>query len=192
MAFYKREELLEMGFATVGNNVFLSDKSSYYNCKNIHLGSNIRIDDFCVLSAGENGIYLHGYNHIACYCSLIGKGKIELKEFSGLSSKVAIYSSSDDYSGSALTNPTIPENYCNVVSGDVIIEKHGIIGAGSVILPKVTLNEGCSIGALSLVTKDCDEWSVYLGIPAKKIKNRKKDLLDKEILLKESSYVSNN
>lgn len=186
MAFYTRVQLLQMGFSYVGENVLISDKSSYYNCKNIYLGSNVRIDDFCVLSAGEGGIRLEGYNHIACYCSLIGKGKIELKEFVGLSSRVAVYSSSDDYTGSALTNPTVPEKYCNVISGDVILEKHVIVGAGSVILPKVTLKEGCSIGALSLVTKDCDEFSTYLGVPAKRIKSRKKTLLEKELQLKES------
>jgi acetyltransferase-like isoleucine patch superfamily enzyme len=185
MAFYTKENLIQMGFASVGDNVLLSDKSSYYNCKNIHLGSNIRIDDFCVLSAGDGGIYLEGYNHIACYCSLIGKGKIELKEFAGLSSRVALYSSSDDYSGAALTNPTVPEYYCNVISGDVIIEKHVIIGAGAVVLPKVTIGEGSSVGALSLVTKDCEEWSTYLGVPAKRIKSRRKTLLEKEIELKQ-------
>lgn len=192
MAFYTKEQLLDMGFLHVGENVLLSDKSSYYNCKNIYLGSNVRIDDFCILSAGEEGIFFTGYNHIACYCSLIGKSKIILGEFAGLSSRVAIYSSSDDYSGKALTNPTVPEKYCNVVSGNVIIDKHTIIGAGSVILPNVTLGQGCSVGALSLVTKNCDEWSTYLGIPAKKIKNRKRDLLEKEMLLKDEIHGSNN
>jgi galactoside O-acetyltransferase len=185
MAFYRKEELLEMGFLHVGDNVLLSNKSSYYNCKNIYLGSNIRIDDFCILSAGEGGIRLEGYNHIACYCSLIGKSKITLKEFAGLSSRVAIYSSSDDYSGAALTNPTVPEHYCNVISGDVIIGKHAIIGAGAVVLPNVTLNDGVAVGALSLVTKDCEEWSTYLGVPAKRIKNRRKTLLEKEKQLKQ-------
>lgn len=185
MAFYRKEELLEMGFHHVGDNVLLSKNSSYYNCKNIYLGSNIRIDDFCILSAGDGGIRLEGYNHIACYCSLIGKSKIEMKEFSGLSSRVAIYSSSDDYTGSALTNPTVPQRYCNVISGDVIIGKHAIIGAGAVVLPKVTLNEGVAIGALSLVTKDCESWSTYLGVPAKRVKSRRNTLLQKEKMLKE-------
>lgn len=180
MAFYKREELLEMGFAHVGENVLLSDKASYYNCKNIHLGSNVRIDDFCIISSGEFGIRFEGYNHVACYVSLIGKNLIQLKEFTCVSSKSAIYSSTDDYSGSALIGPTVPEEYRNVISGDVILEKHVIIGAGSVILPNVTLGEGVAVGALSLITKDCEEWSMYIGIPAKKIKDREKTLLQKE------------
>jgi dTDP-4-amino-4,6-dideoxy-D-glucose acyltransferase len=42
-----------MGFRHVGENCLLSDKASYYNCKNISIGSNTRIDDFSVLSTGD-------------------------------------------------------------------------------------------------------------------------------------------
>lgn len=184
MAFYTHDQLVKMGFPEIGENVLLSDKASYYNCKNIHLGSNIRVDDFCVLSAGEGGIYLEGYNHIACYSSLIGQGKIVMKKFAGLSSKVSIYSSTDDYTGSAMSNPTVPVELCNVKSGDVILEKHVLIGAGTVILPGVILHEGVAVGALSLINKSCESFSVYFGSPAKKIKNRKRDLLEKELLIK--------
>lgn len=180
MGFYKREELLEMGFAHVGENVMLSDKASYYNCKNIYIGSNVRIDDFCIISAGEYGIRFDGYNHIACYCSLIGKNLIRIKEFTCLSSKIAIYSSTDDYSGSALIGPLVPEEYRNVISGDVILERQVLIGCNTVILPNVNIGEGVSVGALSLITKDCEEWSIYVGIPVRRIKDREKTLLQKE------------
>jgi acetyltransferase-like isoleucine patch superfamily enzyme len=33
------------------------------------------------------------------------------------------------------------------------------------------------VGAMSMVTKSTEPWSVYFGIPAKKLKSRKKDLL---------------
>ena len=39
---------------------------------------------------------------------------------------------------------------------------------------------GTSVGALSLVRKKTEEWSIYLGNPAKKIASRKKDLLELE------------
>jgi galactoside O-acetyltransferase len=46
------------------------------------------------------------------------------------------------------------------------------------------LAEGTSVGALSMVTKSTEEWSVYSGVPAKKIKDRRRDLLalEKEYL----------
>ncbi len=180
MAFLTEEQIKVMGFLSVGKNCLLSDKASYYNCNNIIIGNNVRIDDFCVLSAGIGGIEIGSHIHIAVYSSLIGAGKIVLKDFCNISSKVAIYSSNDDYSGQFMTNPTVPSQYTNVMSSDVIVGKHVIVGSGSVILPGVTLEIGVAVGALSLVNKNCTEFSVYMGTPAKKIKVRKRDLLELE------------
>ena len=44
-------------------------------------------------------------------------------------------------------------------------------------MPGVTLGEGTSIYAMSLVTKSTESWSIYFGIPAKRLKSRKRDLL---------------
>jgi len=180
MAWLTDKQITEMGFASFGKNVLLSDKASYYNCKNIRLGNNIRIDDFCVLSAGVGGIDIGNYIHIAVFSSLIGAGNISLADFSNISSKIAIYSSNDDYSGAAMTNPTVPTEFTNVHHADVKIGRHVIIGAGSIILPGVTLEEGVAVGALSLVKKDCQAFGIYTGSPAKKIGERKHDLLELE------------
>lgn len=178
MAFLTEQQLYDMGFASLGKNVLISDKASIYGASNIHIGDNVRIDDFCILSAGKGGIEIGSYIHIAVYSSLIGAGKIMLSDFSNISSKVAIYSSNDDYSGEYMTNPMVPEKYTNITHADVAIGKHVIIGSGTVVLPGITLHEGVAIGALSLVTKDCEAFGIYAGAPAKKIKNREKRLLD--------------
>jgi galactoside O-acetyltransferase len=180
MAWLTNEQLEAMGFARVGRNVMLSDKASYYNCKNIRIGNNVRVDDFCVFSAGIGGIDIEDYVHIAVYSSLIGAGNISLAEFSGVSSRVSIYSSNDDYSGTTMTNPTVPSEFANVQHADVKIGKHVIIGAGSIILPGVTLEEGVAVGALSLIRKNCQSFGIYMGIPAKRIGERKRDLLELE------------
>ena len=101
--------------------------------------------------------------YIAAYCGLYGRGGIEMEDFSTLSSRVAIYSSNDDYSGGALTNPTVPEEYRNVEYAKVIINKHCIIGSGTIILPGVEIGEGTAVGAMSLCNTDIEEWSVYAG-----------------------------
>jgi dTDP-4-amino-4,6-dideoxy-D-glucose acyltransferase len=175
-----RLQLESMGFASVGENVQISERASFYGVGKIFIGSNVRIDDFCVCAAGLGGIYIKNYIHIAVGASLIGSGSIILDDFSGLSSRVSIYSSSDDYSGSALTNPTVPDIYKNVLHADVYIGRHVIVGSGSVILPGVSLFEGVAVGALSLVRKDCEAFGIYAGNPAKKIKERHRDLLEKE------------
>lgn len=186
MAFLTEKQLNEMGFAALGHNVLISDKASIYGAHRIKIGNNVRIDDFCVLSAGNGGIEIGNFIHIAVYSSLIGAGKITLSDFVNISSRVSIYSSNDDYSGEYMTNPMVPAEYTNVTHADVYLGKHVIIGSGSVVLPGVTSHDGVAVGSLSLVTKDCDEFGIYIGSPAKKIKNRKRDLLALEINLNNS------
>lgn len=178
MAWLTNEKMTEMGFAHIGKNVLLSDKASYYNCQNIHLSDHIRVDDFCVLSAGIGGIAVGNHVHIAIFSSLMGAGNISLADFCNISSRVSIYSSNDDYSGVAMTNPTLPTALTNVHHADVKVGFHVIIGAGSIILPGVVLEEGVAIGALSLVKKDCQSFGIYAGVPAKRVGERKRDLLD--------------
>jgi acetyltransferase-like isoleucine patch superfamily enzyme len=103
-----------------------------------------------------------------------------MEDFSGLSSRVSIYSSNDDYSGNFLTNPTVPSEYTNVSHGDVHLKKHVIVGAGSVILPNVVLEEGVAVGSLSLVTKSVEEYKIVVGNPAKILKDRKRNLKELE------------
>jgi galactoside O-acetyltransferase len=169
--FYSREEILNMGFKSVGENVLISNKTSIYNPQNIIIGNNVRIDDFVILSPSTE-LTIGSYVHIACYASIIGKGKITISDFCGVSARVSIYSSSDDYTGLGMTNPMVPDKYKKVTNGDVYIGRHSIIGAGSVILPNVVIGDGVSIGALTLISKNCDEFSIYSGTPSKKIGKR--------------------
>ena len=178
MSFYSKEELKKIGFKYVGDNVKLSKKASIYNPELISIDENSRIDDFCVLS-GEIAI---GKNvHIAVFCNLAGGEEgITMEDFSGLAYHVNVFTQSDDYTGRTLTNPTIPDKYKIETKKPVFIKKHVIVGAGSMIFPGVTLSEGCSIGAMSMVTRDTECWKMYFGIPAKPIKERKKDMLKYE------------
>lgn len=59
---------------------------------------------------------------------------------------------------------------CNV-SGNVFINKTSTIGTGSCIIQNVYVGENSIIGAGAVVLKDVDKSSVYVGIPARKIKN---------------------
>lgn len=180
MGFLSDVQLQSMGFKKLGRNVKISDKASIYGAGRIEIGDHVRIDDFCVLSAGEGGIQLGSYIHIACYCSLIGKEKISMDDFSGLSSRVAIYSSSDDYSGNFLTNPTVPEQYTNVIHGAVHLGRHVIVGVASTILPNVIIEDGSAIGGYALVTKNIEANVIAAGVPAKKIKSRSTNLFELE------------
>ena len=180
MAMLSRDAIQSIGFKFVGENVQISDRVAFYGVHRIKIGNNVRVDDFCVLSAGEGGIEIGKYVHIAAGSTLMGAGQITLSDFSGLSSRVSIYSSTDDYSGASLTNPTVPDKFKKVTHAPVTLGRHTIVGSGSVILPGISIGEGVAIGALSLVTKDCEKFGIYAGNPAKRLKDRKRDLLDIE------------
>lgn len=177
MTFLSDAALERIGFGTLGSEVSVSDRASIYNPACIALGDHTRIDDFSILSAGPEGIEIGRFVHVACHCSIQGAGRIVLDDFAGLSSHSAIYSSTDDFSGGSMTGPTVDDRYRNVNTAAVIIGRHVIIGAGTVILPGVTIATGAAVGAQSLVVEDCEEFWLYGGIPARKLKQRRRDLL---------------
>ncbi len=174
MPFLTPPQLQELGFKSIGTNVLISDKASIYSPHLISIGSNVRIDDFCILS-GE--ITLGSYIHIAAYSALYGKFGIIMDDYTGLSPRCTIFSASDDFSGNYLISPMVPDEFTNVTGGVVHIMRYSQIGANTVVLPNVTINEGVAVGAMSLVKKSLDEWAIYAGIPSVKIKNRSKGLL---------------
>lgn len=175
-SFYNKNELDNLGLNCFGDNVLISKKVSIYNSNKITIGNNVRIDDFCILSGN---IYIGNNIHIAAGCMLFaGDVGITIKDYSGLSSRCAVYAVSDDYSGNYMTNSTVNSEYRNVISKEVVIEKHVVVGTGSTILPGVTIGEGCAIGAMSLVNKSLSPWNIYAGVPCRKIKERSKKLLD--------------
>lgn len=180
MPFLDERGLAALGLASVGRGVRVSDMARLYNPGAITLADGVRIDDFCILSAGAGGIRIGRHVHIACYSSLIGQGAMVFEDFSGISSRVSVYSSSDDFGGEGMAHPTIPERYRKVQTGDVVFRRHSLVGAGSVVLPGVTLGEGASVGALSLVKDDLAEFGLYAGVPARRIGDRSRKLLEME------------
>ncbi|MBT4273340.1 MAG: acyltransferase [Verrucomicrobia bacterium] len=185
MAFLNEKQLELMGFKYLGNNVRISEKASIYSPEQIEIGDHSRIDDFCVIS----GKVIIGRNvHIAVFCNVAGGEKgATLEDFSGLAYGCHVFTQSDDYGGRTLTNPTVPDKYKREIKKEIVIGRHSIVGTNSLIFPGVVLAEGTSVGALSMVTKSTEEWSVYLGNPAKRLKARKRDLLklEKEYLTDE-------
>jgi acetyltransferase-like isoleucine patch superfamily enzyme len=174
--FLSSDDLADVGFAALGRHVLIHETANIVGIQNITIRDHVRIDEFISIKAAKP-VTIGSYVHIGGY-SYIGAGEpIELCDFVGLSQGVKIYTVSDDYSGASLTNPTVPERYLSLKRGAVVLERHVIIGAGTVILPKVVIGEGSSVGALSLVSSDLAEWGVYCGVPARRLRERKRDLL---------------
>ncbi len=58
-------------------------------------------------------------------------------------------------------------------NGHIFVEDEVWIGANVTILPNVRLKRGSIIGAGSVVTKDTEEYCIYAGVPAVKIRDIK-------------------
>ena len=106
-----------------------------------------------------------------------GGGQLIMDDYSGIAIGAIILTGSDDFLGEGMTGPCVPKEYLKPKLGIVHICKHAVVGANSVIMPNVTIGEGAVVGANSLVTRDLDPWSVYVGSPARKVKDRRKDLI---------------
>lgn len=183
MSFYSEEELRKIGLKSYGKNVKISKKASLYNPHEMIIGNNVRIDDFSILSGK---VEIGNYVHIAAYSALYGSEGIKLEDFSGISSRVTIYSVSDDYSGNSMVSPLIPDKYKNIEKGKVTLKKHSLLGSGTTVLPGVVVSEGTATGVGTLLKEVTEPWKIYVGIPGKVVKEREKKILELEkLFLKE-------
>src|SRR5205823_3378384 len=140
------------------------------------LGSNVRVDCFCVISADEP-VVIGNHVHLASGVSIFGTDGVELADFVGLSNRVTVFTASDDYSDGYLTNPTVPDRFRKLTRGKVVMREHVIVGCGSIVMPGATLGRGVAVGALSMVNKSIPEFLIVAGNPARQIGTRNRERL---------------
>ena len=172
-------ELTDLGVTCTGRNIKVHESVVLIDAERLTIAEDVRIDPFCVISAAGE-IRLGRHIHIGAHVSLIGGGGILIDDFAGVSHGAKLLSTSDDLSGGALTGPTVSEELRAVDKRPIHIGRHAVIGAGSVILPGVTLGDGAVVGALSLVRDDVAPWTIWAGIPARHVGNRGRAVLELE------------
>lgn len=178
MSYYTPDELTDIGFKHLGNDVQVSRKASIYYPHQVRIGDRSRIDDYCVLAGN---ITIGANVHLAVFCNLAaGRSEIVMEDFSGLAYGCHVIAQSDDYSGETLTNPTVPSQFKNENVSTVRIGRHVILGSGTVVLPGVHVAEGTATGALTLLNKTTTSWSIYVGAPGRRIGERSTNLLTLE------------
>ncbi|MBJ6989017.1 acyltransferase [Devosia sp. MC521] len=175
MAYLSEQQVLGLGLKSVGTGVLISDKACIYNPEKISIGNHSRVDDFCVIS----GLVTIGdYSHITAMCLIAGGiPGVFLDHFCTLAYGVKIFAQSDDYSGETMVNSMVDREFKREIFLPVHAGRQVIMGAGSTVLPGVKLAEGTALGAMSLVNKSTTPWGIYAGVPARRLKDRKKDLL---------------
>lgn len=174
-SFYSFAELKELGLKSLGENVLISKKCSIYSPEKVSIGNNVRIDDFCILSGD---ITLGSNIHISAFCALYGANGIIIEDYSGMSPRSIIFSAIDDFHGDYLIGPIHPKELTNVTGGTVVLRKYSQLGANTIVMPNIIIEEGSVTGAMTFVNKNLEAWTVNVGIPVKKINVRSKNLLN--------------
>lgn len=173
-SFYTDEELLTIGFKSVGKGCKVSRNAKFYGMSNISMGDNVRIDDFCIVSGN---VTLGSHIHISPYVALYGALGIIMEDYTGISAHSVVYSAMDDFGGEYLVGSVHPAELTNVTGGLVRIKKFSQIGVNCVVFPNLTIEEGVAVGACSLITKSLSPWGIYVGTPVKRLKDRKNNMI---------------
>jgi acetyltransferase-like isoleucine patch superfamily enzyme len=177
-----------LGLSSVGQDVVVWPQAKIVSPEVISLGDSVIIDDFVLLMGGKKTT-IGSFVHLASFVSVVGGGEFVMEDFAGISSGGRVYTGNDDYLGEYLTGPTIPFPYRVAARSFVHIKKHAIIGANTVILPGLVIGEGAAIGAGSVVTRDCEPWTIYVGLPARALRARPKErMLELEAQLRREIY----
>jgi galactoside O-acetyltransferase len=167
-AYMSREELEALGFASLGDDVRIHPSCVLVGCEKISLGSHVRIDPFCLISPSA-GLVIGSHVHVAAHVAIVGAGEISVGDFASLSFGSKLLSSTDHFSAGVIAGPMVAPEHRGVINAQIVVGKHVIVGANAVVLPGVKLGEGATVGALSLVKRDLDPWTVNAGAPTRVI-----------------------
>lgn len=164
----------KLGFC--GEEVYIGQGVIFTCPEKVFLGNRVRIDPYSIITTGlKTGSNIH----ITAY-SMLGGGSrhtITLGDWTFIGYGSKLFCASEDYSGTqgpvnAFWTGEIPRH-----SGDITFENYSGIASDVIVMPGITLPEGCTIGAKSLVynQKQLQPWSILLGNPLKFHKERDKN-----------------
>ena len=174
----------------LGKEVKIFEFAKIIKPESLEIDDYSQIDDFVFLNSGIE-TKIGKFVHISSFSSIIGGGKFTIGDFSGLSAGCRIITGSDDFKGSYLSNPCIPNHYKNVQLGEIRIGKHCILGSNCVVLPNILIPDGVSVGAGSIISKDLEPWSIYVGYKPKKVAERTLEgFIDLEAKLKKELGIN--
>ncbi len=187
--FYTKDELLEKGFLSVGNNTKVSKLASLYLSEGSSIGSNVRIDDFTII---KGNIEIENNVHISSFCSLNGTGsKITLRNYVGISTHCGLFTAIEDFIKPTLMSPAINKEFSKISrQSEIFFDEASKVGSNCTFLPGVNIGYGASIGANSVIFENIEDGAI-VGPKHRGIKIYGfRDL--EEIKQMQSNYEKNN
>ena len=162
-----------LNFRARGEDVLIYSGARVLSPEVITIGDSVIIDDFVFIMGGVE-TRIGSFCHLSSFSTYLGAGRMIIEDFVGIASGVRLYSGIDDFSGATFVGGGVPAPFRQPKRSFLHVGKYVSIGANAVVFPGVTLGEGCAVGALALVNKDCEPWTIYGGIPARPLKKRPK------------------
>ena len=154
------------------NSVMLKDICNY---KNVVVGSHSYGTVDAVFTNNETKLYIGNFCSIAKNVLFITASEHGYNKLSTFPFKVLV------------AGETKPEAYSK---GDVVVKDDVWIGANSIILSGLTINQGAIVAAGSVVTKDVPPYAIVGGNPAKVIKYRFSEPIIQKLLKIDYSKLS--
>jgi dTDP-4-amino-4,6-dideoxy-D-glucose acyltransferase len=177
--FLEREVLETLGFAKLGEDVLIHPTVVIVDCAKISLGSRVRIDPYAIIST-RGGVEFGNNIHIGGHSVIAGHGAIRFEDFVNISHYVGIFTTNEDLSGRTLSHPTVRGTWSAARTASITFGRHSAVGAGSLVLPGAKFAEGSILGAMSRISRPLRPWTKYSGIPARRMRERRRDLLQHE------------
>lgn len=136
-------------------------------------GGSIQLGDRCQIHAGAmilsygGAIEIGNDVSINPYCIVYGHGGLKIGNGVRIAAQTVLIPSNHNFDDKHTPIFEQGETSKGITIGDDVW-----LGAGVRVLDGVNIARGCVIAAGSVVTKSTDEYGVYAGVPAKKIKSR--------------------
>jgi len=185
--YLDHSELDSLGLRSIGKNVLIDRAAVLINPSLISINDNSRIDAYVLITGGVEQVIIGRNVHIGAFSQIFGSGgAVILEDFSCLSGRVSLYTTTDDFVGDFMTNPTIPAEFRNVRKGSVVLRKHSLIGCGSVVLPGVEMGCCSAAGALTVLRHSVPDCVVVAGNPAQQL-SRRRDM--QQIMCLEEAFL---
>lgn len=167
--------MAELIFKKQGIDLYVDETSRIKHPGHIEVGDHVAIDIGAYISTSAS---IGDYVHIAPYVCVIGgvDSKLVMGDFSGISAGSKIICGGDDFT-QGLMNPQVPIKYRSPKITTVTFERFTCVGVNSIVMPGVTLREGSVVGSNSVLTKDTEPWTIYVGSPARPVKIRDRELI---------------
>jgi acetyltransferase-like isoleucine patch superfamily enzyme len=117
---------------------------------------------------GPDGFVEIGHRtHFAPGCVLYGHGGLTIGPYCNIAAHVVFATVGHDP-----LRRDQPMALAPPVSGPITLEEDVWIGANATITADVTIARGCIVGANAVLTKSTEPHGVYLGVPARRVRDR--------------------